>query len=74
MIASNNRKAHVDDGDIGAGRRDAREPFFCRPRFPDNFDLAGLLEEIPHSSPHYFVIVEEKHTYSHVPHVIQVTE
>lgn len=53
-------KAHVEDGDVGPGRRDARERLLDGPGLAHHLDVVLGLEQVAHPDPDDLVVVEEE--------------
>ena len=52
---------HVDDRDVGRGRRDARERLLGGAGLADDLDVVFDLEQLAHTAPDDLVIVEQEH-------------
>jgi hypothetical protein len=55
-------KSHIEDGDIGRGRRDAVQRFLCGSRLTHDFDAFVGLEELAKAAANDLVIIEEEHS------------
>ena len=63
-------QAHVEDGHVGPGGRDAAQGLSDRAGLADHLDVVGRLEERPQAGPHHLVVVEQEDTQAHGLHLL----
>ena len=62
------REAHVEQCDVGTGRRDPVDRLLGGVGFADHLDVVFGFEELPDATAHDLVIVEEEHADRAVGH------